>query len=535
MTQIIDSVESRHLRIEPEQAGVCQTTFKSVLFHDGRSLKEIEQATQPDVFIDLNLDQVIDALLRGRDEYELRPYFNVPLNDTRAILYRHEVMRDLERTEIMSAVVAFADDMRLVRRQLAVAAKMHYRWQERRYLLDGARHYGACVDAFADALKKAEPRSAGLRAFLDVLIQYAQSPVFRALVADESTIRKALDDVRYSVLIKGNAVTVRRYAGEVDYSEEVRRVFEKFKQGAVKKREIESKDYPDMNHVEATVMDFVARLYPEVFDPFETFCGSHADFIDPVIARFDREIQFYVAYLEHMTSTKAIGLSFCYPVLSSTSKGVRSVQGFDIALAEKLRAAKKPVVCNDFHLEGEERIIVITGPNQGGKTTFARAFGQLHYLAAVGLPVPGSQAQLYLSDRIFTHFERQEDMKNLRGKLHDDLFRIHEILGGATSRSIIIMNEIFSSTSLKDALYLSRKVMERIMELDALCVYVTFIEELSTLSPQTVSMLSEVKPDAIASRTFRVVRHPADGRSYAMTLARQYGLTYERLKERIGS
>jgi len=96
------------------------------------------------------------------------------------------------------------------------------------------------------------------------------------------------------------------------------------------------------------------------------------------------------------------------------------------------------------------------------------------------------------------------------------------------------MNEIFSSTSLKDALYLSQKVMGRIVELDALCVYVTFIEELSTLSTKTVSMLSEVKHDAIASRTFKVVRRAADGPSYALSLARQYGLTYEQLREQIG-
>jgi len=387
---------------------------------------------------------------------------------------------------------------------------------------------------FAQDLETAKPHSCGLLAFLDYLKAYTQRSSFQELKAEEVRIRTTLDKVRYSILIRGSDVTVRRYAKEIDFSEGVEKTFKKFKQGKVRSHSTDINNYPDMNHVEANVLDFVAQLHPEVFDSLNTYCMSHSDFIDSIVKRFDREIQFYVACLEHQSRLKSTGLSFCYPVVSSESKWVRSVEGFDLALAEKLRREDARVVSNDFCMKGDERIIVVTGPNQGGKTTFTRTFGQLHYLAAIGWPVPGREARLFLFDQIFTHFERQEDMKNLRGKLHDDLFRIHQILASATTRSIIIMNEIFSSTSLKDALYLSQKVMGRIVELDALCVYVTFIEELSTLSTKTVSMLSEVKHDAIASRTFKVVRRAADGPSYALSLARQYGLTYEQLREQIG-
>jgi DNA mismatch repair protein MutS len=229
----------------------------------------------------------------------------------------------------------------------------------------------------------------------------------------------------------------------------------------------------------------------------------------------------------------AAGLKFCYPRVSAECKEIRVTDGYDLALAKWLVDKQLPVVTNDFFLKGRERILIVSGPNQGGKTTFARTFGLMHHLASIGCPVPGTQAQLFLFDRMFTHFETQEDVHNLRGKLHDDLFRLHKTLEEATSKSIIILNEVFNSTSLKDAIFLSTKILTKIIELDTICVCVTFIDELAALSNTTVSMASNVKPDNVAERTFKIVRRPPDGLAYAISVAEKYRLTYAQLRERL--
>jgi hypothetical protein len=114
------------------------------------------------------------------------------------------------------------------------------------------------------------------------------------------------------------------------------------------------------------------------------------------------------------------------------------------------------------------------------------------------------------------------------------LVRIRNILAGATPRSIVIINEIFSSTSLRDAVSLSTKIADAIMGRDLICVWVTFIDEIAFLSRKMVCMVSTVVPENPAERTFKLVRQPADGLAYAMSIAEKYRLTYGMIKERIG-
>lgn len=508
-------------------------TFYSIVFPSRAADTRSALPTEPSCLADLNLNQLVKALMARKRQYNLGPLLYTPLRDIATVQYRQAVSQDLETGPLLSVIKTFAEQMQSVRRHLGLVEKLEYPYHKAGWFLAAVAGYCDAVAALAQELSQAELHSQGLLDFRAYLVAYVASEPFTTLQAETRQLQAALATVTYCVTIKDSRVRVRKYEGETDYSVEVAATFERFRQGAVKDYRARLAVGTGMNHVEAAILNFVAQLYPEVFARLSAYYSQHTNFLDETLSRFDQEIQFYVAYLDYIAKIKAAGLPFCYPEVVTDSKTIAVEAGFDLVLAEKCAAEGLPVVGNDFYLQGAERLLVVSGPNQGGKTTFARMFGQLHYLASLGYPVPGRTARLFLCDQIFTHFEREEDIRNLRGKLQDDLLRIRTILDHATSQSIIIMNEIFNSTTLQDAIFLGRAVVEQILRLDALGVCVTFIDELATLNQQTVSMVSTVPPDNPAARTYHIVRQPADGLAYALTLAERHGLTYAQLQKRI--
>lgn len=504
-----------------------------LLFQHQADRNQAEGVPEPDFFHDLNLDQLFQNIHAAKQEYELQSFFHVPLRDNKAVIFRQEIMRDLEKPSIRVIIDAFSQYMRDVRANQAMVQKMYYEHQKNAWTLETICAYCKAVQSFAEKFEGADIASQGLRAFGAYLTEYSADPSFTALAEEAASIKQDLATVKYSVTIKGGTVTVQKYDDEPDYTQEVQATFEKFRQGAVKDYRIEIKDNEMMNSVEERILGLVATLYKDIFTHLSRFCTQNADCISERIKAFDREVQFYTGYLDYIAPLRKAGLEFCYPVASGSSKAVLVDDCFDLPLAHKLTGQKTPVVTNSFQLSGKERIFIVSGPNQGGKTTFARTFGQLHYLASLGLPVPGKKAELFLPDRIFTHFEKEESPDSLRGKLEDDLFRIHAILQKATPDSIVIMNEIFNSTMLRDEIFLSKQVLKHIEELDLLCVCVTFIDELASMSEKTVGMVSMVNPDNPAERTYKLVRARGNGLAYALSIAEKYGLTYNQLKTRM--
>ena len=285
-------------------------TFYSILFENSEDRIKEETVEAPDYFVDLNLDQIIAVVTFGRQEYNLEPFFYTPLSQVKTIRYRQEIARDLENEKLKEKINAFAEKMRVMRRYLALIEKLHYQYHKEGWFLEAVDTYCDAVTCLADDLNQAGLQSRGLLAFCEYLTNYANSSGFSSLLVETNQLKVNLAAIKYCVIIQNDTVKVRRYDAEIDYSADVEETFAKFKQGAVKDYRLKLTAGSGMNHVKAKILTLVARLYPELFSTLDEFCVNHKDFLDETIRVFDREIQFYVAYLESIAVIKRAGCRF---------------------------------------------------------------------------------------------------------------------------------------------------------------------------------------------------------------------------------
>jgi hypothetical protein len=507
--------------------------FRSLLYGGVEADTRVEEAPEPEFFADLHLDQIVAAITAKRSAYALVPFFRTAPSELDTIRYRQGIFEDLERPEVRELAIAFAKQEVVARHQSQRRAMQAQRgdfghYHRARVFLNTVLAYCGALERLAADLDTARVRSRGLMALRDYLAGYLAADPYRALRDEARELDAELDQVRYTFLISGARITVGPYDDEQpDYSAQISATFQRFRQG-------DGTSYlpkfdPWETYSAIGVLRLVAQLYPKLFSRLDDFWRSHADYLDHTVAVCDRELQFYLGYLDFIQPLREAGLHFSYPRLSGEQKGLQALDTFDLALAAQRVGQHAEVVFNDVRLEGPERILVITGPNNGGKTTFARNIGQLHHLARLGCPVAGRDTRLFVCDQIFTRFERREDSTTLQGKLQDELRRLRDALEAATPSSLFILNEMFNSTTAQDALLLSRGILGQVEALDALCVCVTFLDELASFNDKTVSMVAGVDPADPAVRTHRITRRPADGRAYARALAEKYGLTYEQL------
>ena len=501
--------------------------FESIIFRSNKAVGEINHTNE--LFEDLSLKTIFKGILGNVANQDFKEVLYKPLDSIEDIVYRQQIFNDLRNPQIFNAIKQFSETSSTIFYNIGKLGDL-YNLQRERWLLDSIYMYCNALNNLYNELNEYSIVSEGLKGIREYIGQYMESKELKSLEDETKELEMDLSSIKYMMTIKGVKITVRKDQESDNYATEVEKIFSKFLDGDAVDSGNNLKS--GFGHVEAALVELVSSLYPRQFNRLKEFYKRRFNFLEPTIARFMHEIDFYLKYLKYIEPMEESGLSFCIPQIQQDPQRMYCIDFFDVALAKKLADHKRIPVLNSIMADQDSHIIIVTGPNNGGKTTFARAFGQAHYLALLGFPIPGKSASILKVDRIYSHFEKSEVPENAMGRLEEELERMHYILDNATDKSLIIVNEMLSSTTLKDGIEIGKNIIGKIREKGSLCLYVTFIHELAEL-PGTRSYVSQVDKKNPEVRTYKILPKKSDGMAYARALAEKYGVTYEILRRRI--
>jgi hypothetical protein len=235
------------------------------------------------------------------------------------------------------------------------------------------------------------------------------------------------------------------------------------------------------------------------------------------------ELGFYLGCLNLRDRLTANGEPVCFPVPVTAGQQPASLSArglYDACLALRLQAR---AVGNDVDADGR-RLIMITGANQGGKSTFLRSAGLAQLMMQAGMFVAAESFIASTCTGVFTHFKREEDATMEQGKLDEELARMNGIAGQITGGGLLLCNESFASTNEREGSEIARQIIRALTEAGIRVVFVTHLYDLAqgSFAANTGTSLflrAERQPDG--RRTFRLLPGEPLPTSHGQDLYRQ--------------
>lgn len=541
-----------------------ETTPVSLLWPSEEHLaRERKTAGLPEQFItDLDLDKVVRALsidLRNRES--LRRILYSPCTDPEVIEYRLAILEDfLKLPRLVSKIKELSPT---IRRFTSLKQPRHIKGdhplRQLGWRFEALEQYVHCTQRLQQvlALFREDVRSEGLRRLTDYLTALVESKEFKDLEAELPAVRvrfmsvssvtiglnldKQLRPVEATLLsINSEPFEPKSFLGKL------RGLFADGKQPHVfhsllKRPDLEAALFRDLDGV------FRDALKP-VSSALARFTGINSRWY----AQLESEFDFYLGAVKLINQLQAAGLPMCRPkVLPKEARVTEVKDSYSLTLAldrlatNPVRKLDEEIVTNDIRMGPEGRILVITGPNQGGKTTYLRSIGLVQVMMQAGLFVPGTEAKISPVDWVYTHFAEQEGTDNIEGRLSAELRRLAEIFETATPYSLLLLNESLASTSPGESLYLTLDIIRAVRFLGARAAFATHLHELAESIDEInrqvpgdsllVSLVAGLTYDEQnrAQRTYRIVPAPPVGKSYAKDIARAYGISFEQLRVRL--
>ena len=216
------------------------------------------------------------------------------------------------------------------------------------------------------------------------------------------------------------------------------------------------------------------------------------------------ELAFYLGCLNLYEQLENIGEPVSFPEAINSGGRVHQFEGlFDVCLALN---TKQKVVGNNVNANVKD-LIVITGANQGGKSTFLRSVGLSQLMMQCGMFVPAISFLASISSALYTHFKREEDSGMKSGKLDEELNRMDQIISRIVPGSLLLFNESFAATNEREGSEIARQIVNALLDKGFKVIYVTHLYEFAfsfyeKKMSNAIFLRADRQPDG--SRSFRL-------------------------------
>lgn len=263
------------------------------------------------------------------------------------------------------------------------------------------------------------------------------------------------------------------------------------------------------------------------------------------------DILFFVHALALIDRLAEAGMPWRRPEIAASAARVCQVSGaYNVQLAiQRLHGddecpLPERIIANDIEMGEDGRIAILTGPNQGGKTTYMQSVGQVQVLAQLGLPIPGTAGRVSPVDAIYTHYPTEERLERGTGRFGDEAQRIRAIFEKVTPTTLLLLNESLASTHPGESLYLAREIVRALRQIGLRALFTTHlhdlagaVDEINATTPGDSDVFSLVASpieeplETEPHYSYQVRRMPPVGRSYAENIAARYGISSDQLQD----
>ena len=520
---------------------------------------------------DLELDQTLLALTRSSIERgKVREILIRICTDPAVIAYRQDVIEDLwDHAEFRDGLEALLPSIGALDSYRSSFDRKRSTFQDVTWRLGELDHFVSCVSGLNDLFEAVGEgvRAEGWRTLRGLTAQTAADPVYRNLMRElpgmldtlrtkaSVTIGVNLDSQLRPVAATLLSVNARRFTSSSFIDRLLGREGDAFKGIGPLHSVPEIDSGPgipglaggrqDVNPLMVPLFSDLARVLDSVCRPIARILRRYVTVRSGFLATLSGDMTFYMAAIRLMERLRNHGLPVCRPGIAPTDERVgelREAYNLNLALqgAGPTGGADR-IVRNDVCMDRDSRITILTGPNQGGKTTYTQMVGLCQILAQAGLWLPAASARVSLVDNIFTHYPVEESLAKATGRFGDEAQRLSHIFNRATRHSLILLNESLASTSPGESVYLAQDISRILRRMGTRAIFATHLHELAAAVPQLnaetdgdsglVSLVASRLQDGEDGdqRSYKILPGPPMGRSYAREIASKYGISYEQL------